>query len=205
MAIVTAMMLALAGGLAVAAPARTALLFLAVGLVVGSLAAALGVLTARSSQGGLVGVLLVFVGLTTTMTVTREIAWLVVAERPDVAESLSWLVAVLAEGAWWVLVSTLLVTQIYGALERAPFRPPLEDLNRPFPAPPLWFRVVFEASFVVMLGLVLACAVSLAVRFRRSEGFSGDRSPGSPSVGSEWRCTRSSVPPRSSSGDTPPG
>ena len=44
-----------------------------------------------------------------SITVTREIAWLAVAERPDVAESLSWLVAAMAEGAWWVLVAVALL------------------------------------------------------------------------------------------------
>ena len=102
-------MLVLAGVLAVVEPTRTALVSLAVGVVVGSLAASLGILTARSPNGGLVGALLVFVGLATSITAAREVAWQVLAERPDVAASWSWLVAVLAEGAWWVLVSVALL------------------------------------------------------------------------------------------------
>jgi signal transduction histidine kinase len=196
-AILIAALLVLAAVLAVVEPTRYALSNLAVGLVVGSLAGALGVLTARRPDGAVVGALLTFVGLTVSITVAREIAWQVVADRPAMAESLSWLVAVLAEGAWWVLVSVALlllffpdgrltgprwrwvpgvmvgstiVNQVWGALDTAPFLPPLEDLARPFPAAPFWLRAVSEAAFVVMLVLVLACAVSLAVRFRRARG-----------------------------------
>jgi len=196
-AILTAVMLVLAGVLTAMTPSRTALVSFAVALVVGSLAASLGLLTASRPSGAVVGALLTFVGLTLTITATREIAWLAVAERPDIAESLSWLVAAMAEGAWWVLasvgllllyfptgrvpgprwrwvpavlVASVMIGQVYGALEREPFRSPLESLDRPFPGPPLWFRIMFEVAFVLMLGLVLACAVSLAVRFRRSEG-----------------------------------
>ena len=196
-AVLTAALLVLAGVLVATAPSRTALVSFAIALVVGSLAASLGLLTASRPPGAVVGGLLTFVGLTLTITATREIAWIAVAEQPDVAESLSWLVAGLAEGAWWVLasvalfllyfptgrvpgprwrwvpavlVASVVITQVYGAMERAPFRPPLELVDRPFPAPPFWFRVVFESAFVLMLGLSLACAVSLMVRFRRSKG-----------------------------------
>ncbi len=196
-AFLTGSMLVLGSGLTALAPTRTALVSIGIGWVVGVLAGALGVLIARRPEGAVVGALLAFVGLTVSILVAREIAWLAVADWPDVAASLSWLVAVTAEGAWWVLVAVALlllhfpdgrvpgprwrwvpaglvastvITQVYGALERAPFRAPLEDLSRPFPGPPLWFRIVFEAAFVTMLVLVLACAVSLAVRFRRAEG-----------------------------------
>jgi signal transduction histidine kinase/xanthosine utilization system XapX-like protein len=196
-AILTAAMLVLAGVLTVVAPTRTALVSLAVGLVVGSLAAFLGVLTTRQPEGAVVGALLSFVGLTVSITVAREVAWQVLADRPDVATSLSWLVAALAEGAWWVLVSVALlllyfpdgrlpgprwrwvpgvmitstiVNQVWGAMDSAPFLPPLENLARPFPEAPFWLRMVSEASFVLMLGLVLASAVSLVLRFRRARG-----------------------------------
>ena len=63
-----------------------------------------------------------------------------------------------------------MIGQVYGAPGTRALPSPLEDLDRPFPGTPLWFRIVSEGAFVLMLGLVLACAVSLAVRFRRSEG-----------------------------------
>jgi signal transduction histidine kinase len=196
-AILTAAMLVLAGVLAVMAPTRTALASLAIGLVVGSLAASLGVLTTRRPEGAVVGALLTFVGLTVSITAAREVAWQVLADRPDVATSLSWLVAALAEGAWWVLVSVALlllyfpdgrlpgprwrwvpgvmitstaINQVWGAMDSAPFLPPLENLARPFPEAPFWLRVVSEAAFVLMLGLVLTSAVSIALRFRRARG-----------------------------------
>ena len=43
----------------------------------------------------------------------------------------------------------------YGAFERVPFRPPLEDLDRPFGPPPLWLEI---AGLALFMGGVLALA-----------------------------------------------
>ncbi len=195
-AILTATMLVLSGGLIALAPTRTAVANLVIALTVAPLAATLGVFTARRPQGGVVGMLLVAVGLTTSITVTCEIAWQVLEGRPATAESLSWLVAALIEGAFWVLVAVALLllyfpdghlpsrrwrwvppvmvagmalSQVYGAFEPVPFRSPLERLERPFPPPPAWFQLFAEIAVFLLLTLVLACAGSLIVRYRRSE------------------------------------
>ena len=195
-AILAAAVLVLAGVLAAVAATQAAVLSLVIGLAVAPLAAGLGVFIAQRTIGGVVGALLAFVGLTASITVAREVAWQAVAQRPDVAESLSWLVALAEEGAWWVLVAVallmlyfpdgrlpgprwrwvpvalvacVLVNQAYGAMETAPFRSPLADLERPFSAPPVWLELLSIVAFVLMLVLFLACAVSLVLRFRRSE------------------------------------
>lgn len=194
-ALLTGIVLVVAGGLAAMAPTRASLLMLALGLAVAPLAAVLGVLITRRTGGNPVGAYLALVGLAVAVTITEDVGLQVLAGRPALAESLAWAVAVLAESAWWifaavallllhfpdgrmpsprwrwvppVLLGCVVVTQVYGALEPVPFRSPLESLERPFGPPPLWFEIVSLAVFVTMLGLALASAVSLVLRYRRS-------------------------------------
>jgi signal transduction histidine kinase len=195
-AIATGALLLLSVGLAILAPSATSIANLLLGLAVAPLAAGLGVVITRRSGATVVGALLTSVALTVSLTVAREVAAPFLAARPGLAASLSWLVAIFAEVAWWVLVAVALlllffpdghlpgrrwrwvpaaavvaafVTQAYGAFDVAPFRPPLEDLARPFGPAPLWLEVLAFAAFVLLLAIVLASAFSLVLRYRRSD------------------------------------
>lgn len=188
----TAVVLAFGVGLAFLAPTG-ALLFLAVGLLSTPPLVGLGVLVLRRHPANLVGQLLTLMGLAIAFTVTKEVGWRALARRPDAAESLDWLVAGLNESVWWAFVAFALmllyfpdgklpsrrwrripplmiactaITQVYGATE--PFPPPLKNVERPFGPAPAWFEALSFVAFVLMLVLVLMCAASLVVRFRRA-------------------------------------
>ncbi len=194
-AVLTGALMVVAALLVAASPTVAGLVNFGVGVVVTPLCAGLGVLIVRRT-GNRVGVLLALVGLTIALTVTREIAWWSLADRTDVVADLSWLVALLSEVAGWVLVSVALlllhfpdgrvpsprwrwvpaalvvcgvIAQAYGAVDASvPFRPPLQDLPRPWGPPPTWAAVVAGVAFVGMLLLIIACAVSLVLRHRRA-------------------------------------
>lgn len=68
-----------------------------------------GVFVARRPRTGPVGPLLVAVGLAAAFTATREVAWHVLAARPDTAARLDRLVAVLAESSVWLFVALALL------------------------------------------------------------------------------------------------
>jgi signal transduction histidine kinase len=167
----------------------------AIGYTAAALWAALGVVIARRARGNVVGVLLVLVGLGIAFVTTRDIAWSALAEHPDTAARLDWLVALLAESGIWVfaglallllyfpdgclpgprwrfvpaaLIVTAFVHHAYGAVDSEPFQPPLEDLPRPFGPAPFSVELVSLLADLVLLGLLIASAVSLVVKFRRS-------------------------------------
>ena len=176
-------------------PTTASVLNLALGLLIAPLATVLGVFITRRPGGGRVGMLLALVGLGVAAIVARETWAQVLAISPD-RQSWSWLVAVLAEAAWWVaagvallllyfpdgrvpgprwrwvppaLLTCVAVTQLYGVFDPSPFMAPLADLERPFPPPPAWFDVLSLIAFALMLVLALACACSLVLRYRHSD------------------------------------
>jgi len=135
------------------------------------------------------------VGWTFSMVTTKEIGNRVLDAHRELLDAWVWLVAVLAENLWvafgavgllllhfpdgrlpgprwrWVppvLAMSVVVQQAGGALEQEPFRAPLTDVPRPFGPPPVWLSILYEVTFVVSLVLVLASAISVVLRFRRS-------------------------------------
>lgn len=173
-----------------------ALATLAVGILISATAAVLGVVVARRGRGGPVGLLLALIGLVTSFVVAREVAWRALADRPGTARSLAGLVAALEQSVDWifVLVALLLLyfpdgrlpgprwrpvpfalvacaalDQFVVAFEPAPFRPPLQDLSTPFSPLPPAVQALGNVAFFGLLALVLACAASLLVRYRRSD------------------------------------
>jgi signal transduction histidine kinase len=179
----------------VMAPGTAALVSLSLGLLIVPPAVGLGMVIARR-RPNLIGELLVAIGLSVAFVVARETAWQVLAERPDTAARVDWLVAVTDQAAVWIFVTVGLlllhfpdglppsrrwrrvpaalvvaaaINQPLVAFSPEPFRAPLAGLTRPFAPLPTWLQVIELASLVSLLTLTLACAVSLVIRFRRSD------------------------------------
>ena len=167
---------------------------LAIALTVVPLASGLSILVAQRTEGAVVGALLGLLSLAVAHVVAKEVWLQWLATTAGVGEW-AWLVAWTAEDAWWVLgifgllllyfpdgrlpsrrwvwvppvmVFSVAAAQIYGAFEDVPFRPPLQDLERPLSEAPLVVEV-FGAALFLMLPLFVACTVSLFLRFRRAD------------------------------------
>jgi signal transduction histidine kinase len=195
-AVLAALLLLVAITFLIAEPNRTSWLTLAIGAVVVPATTALSVLVARRGEGAAVGVLLGLLSVAVAAVVAKEIwlQWLATIDNPG---RWAWLVAVTAENAWWILatfallllhfpngrvpsrrwrwvpaviVAAAAVTQADGAVAQEPFRAPLSGLARPFGPAPGWWQALATVAFVVLLLLVLSSAVSLVLRFRRTEG-----------------------------------
>jgi signal transduction histidine kinase len=185
-----------AGALVAAAPVRGAWINLALGLAVTPASAVLGVIIARRRPDNVVGPLLALVGLTTALTAGRDVAWWFVATRqPATLPATGELAAAVDQFAAWIFVAigllllhfpdgkvpgprwrwippTLIVAaaldQIGTAFDTEPFRAPLADVPRPWGPLPLYLQVPAVVAFFLELVLVLVCAASLVVRYRRS-------------------------------------
>jgi signal transduction histidine kinase len=189
--------LAVAGAVfAALAPTPVSIGVAAIGGPIAIAWAALGLTIVWRGSGSGVGLLMTFVGCSIALTTTREAGWVVLAYRPELWTDLAWLVAILSESSVWlfvtlslllltfpdgslpsrrwrfvplVLVASGAVRQAWGAVDPTPFRPPLEDLPRPFPGPPLVLDAAGFLALLAMLVLIVACAGSLVPRFRRSD------------------------------------
>jgi signal transduction histidine kinase len=175
------------------APTTASWVALVLSTVVVSLSSVLSVLVTRRSEGAVVALMLGLLSLAVAHVAAKEVwlQWLAAAGRPD---DWAWLVAATAENVWWVLaifgvlllvfpdgrlpsrrwrwvppalVFSAVLVQAYGAFEDKPFRPPLEDLDRPFGPPPVWLEIG-GLVFFPMLVLFVACAASIGLRYRHS-------------------------------------
>ena len=194
--ILSGALLLLSATFAFVAPSPASIVNLALGLAVAPVSAVLGVVIAIRPAAPRIGVLLAIVALAVSATAARETGAQFLSGRSDAAASFSWVVAILAEGAVWVLVAigllllyfpdgrvpgprwrwvpaiaiaAAIVTQAHGAFDSGPFRPPLEDLDRPFGPPPMWLELLGLVAFVTLLATAIASAISLILRFRRSD------------------------------------
>jgi signal transduction histidine kinase len=194
--VLTALLLVVATAFLVSEPTRTSWFALVIGALVVPTTTALSVLVTRRRDGAVVGLLLGLLSLSVAAVVAKEVwlQWLAAADDPG---RWAWLVAATAENAWWILAAFALlllhfpngqvpsprwrwvpaaivlaaaVTQIEGAVAQEPFRAPVADLDRPFGPAPIWWQVIAAVAFTLLLVLIVACAVSLVLRFRRSDG-----------------------------------
>ena len=189
--------LALGGvGLMTAAPTTSTVTWGVLGGAAACLCASLGALIARRVPANVVGPLLVAVGVLLAYTATKQIGWVVLARHPHQLRALGWLVAVLAESSVWLLVAlallllyfpdgqlpgrswravppalvaAALVHHAYGAVDPAPYNPPLQRLPHRFGPPPTVFEVLDLLAELTLLALLIACAASIVARYRRSD------------------------------------
>jgi signal transduction histidine kinase len=153
------------------------------------------VAVARRARGNPVGALLALAGMLEAGTAAREIGWRVLAQHPATALRLNWLVALLAESSIWLfavlallllyfpdgrlpgprwravpplLVACALAHHAYGAVDPEPYAAPLRHLRHAFAPPPLAVQAVAFALDLTLLGLLVASAASLVVRYRRA-------------------------------------
>jgi signal transduction histidine kinase len=193
-AVVAAALLIAAIALAAVEPTSSTIASAAVA-VIGALSAVLGVVVARHARHNPVGALLALAGLGVAFIETREIGERVLVQHPDTLARLDWLAALLEESGIWtfvafallllyfpdgrlpgprwrsvppLLIVTGFVHHAYGAVDSDPFAPPLDHLARPWGPAPLAIELVALVADLTLLGLLIACAASLIVRFRRA-------------------------------------
>ena len=176
--------------------AHTARNFAGLGAVALSITG-LGLVISRREARNPVGALLAWAGVTAMFLAGRDVYFSVVVSDPGKVPLDSRVVAWFDESGWWLFVAVALVLlyfpdgrlpgrrwravpvallvfgaaqQVVGAFASTPFLPPLQDLPRPYGPPSTLMQVANMVVFIGLLGLLLAAAASLVVRFRRSTG-----------------------------------
>jgi signal transduction histidine kinase len=182
--------------LAAQAPTATTIAYAVFGAVVAPVWVGVGVVVARATRRNPVGALLALAGLGLAFTATREIGERVVVRHSDALARLDWLLALLSESSIWVLVAlalllllfpdgrlpgprwrpvppllvaTALVHHGYGAVDPAPFAPPLQHMAHPFARPPFAVELVSFVADLTLLALLIACAAVPFLRYRRAD------------------------------------
>jgi hypothetical protein len=117
-------------------PSATTLGIAAVGTLLAGVTAALGLLVARRARRNVVGALLAAVAAGEALTAAREIGWRALAEHPDTATRLDWLVALLAESSIWLFAALALLLLYFP--DGRPFRTAGGRRRSPSSSPPSW-------------------------------------------------------------------
>ena len=195
--LLTGVLLTTAGVLTALAPTAGALANLGIGLASAPASAVLGLVIARRQPRNVVGMLLTLVGFTVSITALRDVTWWYLSEvRPQALQDLDWLIALTDQIAAWIFVSIALlllyfpdgrlpgprwrwipptlivcgaIDHIGTAFDTMPYQEPVQDVAPPWGPVPLPLQAVTLVGFVLELVLVLVCAASLVVRYRRSD------------------------------------
>ncbi len=166
-----------------------------IGVAASAPSVVLGLVVARRRPDNAVGPLLAAVGLVVLGTGVTDLYGLVVERRPGLLPATE-AYAPLAEGAWmwlyvplallmlvfpdgrflsprwrWVAVALLGVVVAFGVLVAGaprPYAAPNEDAPHALGTLPGWALPAALALLPVFLGLLVACAASMAVRYRRA-------------------------------------
>jgi signal transduction histidine kinase len=194
--LLTGVLLVVAGWLTVLAPTTTMLGFFTLGLFIAPTSAVLGLVVGRRQPRNIVGLILTLLGLAVAFMIVRQGIWEALGAHPGQIPRFTELVAVLNESAWWTfaavalllvyfpdgtlpsrrwrwvpltLVVCVALQQARGAFPGDSVSAPLQQVVQPFGTLPRWLDIAQGLTFFLMLSLILACAGSLVLRYRRSD------------------------------------
>lgn len=182
-------------GLAVVEPGGGAAVGVLVGAVLAAPGTVLGLVVARRRPANPVAPVLALIGLVIAAVSATDAYGLVVGRRPGLLPVSDLYVSV-DQGAWmwlyvpiallmlvfpdgrfltprwrWVAVGLLAIVLLFGvvaAMAPMPYLAPYEDAPHAFGTLPAWTNVLVFALLPPFMGLLVACAASMIVRYRRA-------------------------------------